>query len=112
MRLLLAFVSVWFPLTSVPSVAHVEWRCGTRGEQVAVRLTPPVATTVVYFEGRRRTLNGGGFVTPWQHGVVRVRLVQTTEARTLDATLTMYFDRGGYCEPYLPPPFTLRVRRL
>ncbi len=34
-----------------------------------------------------------------------------TAVRTLDATLTVRFSNLGYCEPYLPPPFTLGVVR-
>jgi hypothetical protein len=107
----LSFVSMWFPLTTVPSVASVDWRCGTRGEQLRVHLTPPVATTTIVFRGRRVTSNGGSTVTPWLRGAARIELIQGTEARTLDATVDVSFGNLGYCWSYLPPPFTLRVVR-
>ena len=107
----LAVLSGWFALTSVPSVATVEWRCGVRGEQVRVVPTPPVATTTVVFRGRRRVLNATPFATPWLRGTARLELIQATSARTLDATLAIRFSSAGFCEPYLPPPFTLRVVR-
>jgi hypothetical protein len=109
--LALAFVSAWFPLTTVPSVASVDWRCGTRGEQLRVRLTPPVATTTVVFRARRVRLDGGGWTTPWLTRTAEVELIQGTSARTLVATVTVRFALAGYCRPYLPPPFTLNVVR-
>ncbi|MGZ4332765.1 MAG: hypothetical protein ACXVRJ_00620 [Gaiellaceae bacterium] len=68
-------------------------------------------TTVVVFRGRRHTLNGGGFTTPWLAGPVRLELNQMTEARRLEARLAVGFANLGYCRSYLPPPFTLSVMR-
>jgi hypothetical protein len=111
MRVLLAALSAWFPLTTVPSVAHVDWRCGARGEQLRVVLTPPAVTTTVLLGRRSWTRAGGTFATPWVTGTTTILLKQFTEARELDATLTVRFARLGYCRPYLPPPFELRVAR-
>jgi hypothetical protein len=111
-RFLLAIVSAWFPLTSVPSVATIDWRCGTKGEQLIVRLTPPVATTTIVFRGHRRVLNGGSFRTGWLNGPATIELIQGTEARTIDAELNVQFRPGdSYCRPYLPPAFVLAVSR-
>jgi hypothetical protein len=111
-RVLLAAVSAWFPLTSIPIVAHVDWRWGPRGEQLRVVVTPPAATTIVRFRRRRWESAQGSFTTPWLTSKTTVVVTQFTEARKLDATLVVGFARaGGYTRPYLPPPFTLRVTR-
>jgi hypothetical protein len=111
-RVLLALVSAWFPLTSVPSVATIDWRCGAKGEQLVVRLTPPVATTTVVFRGRRHVLNGGSFRTGWLTHDATIELIQGTEARTVDAELNVQLrPHDSYCRPYLPPAFVLAVTR-
>lgn len=111
MRVLLAAVSAWFPLTGVPGVAHVDWRCGAQGEQLRVVLTPPAVTTSVVYRGRTWRSAHGAFTTPWLRTTATIAVRQSTEARELDATLVVRFGDAGYCRPYLPPPFTLRVTR-
>ena len=114
MRLLLAVLSAWFPLTYVPSVGTVSWRCGDRGIVLAFRLDQLSATTVLRYGAVRRTLNSGRQVTlpPLRAGTGRLELVQDTEARRLVAVLTVRVDpRRSYCWSYFPPPFTLTLAR-
>jgi hypothetical protein len=114
MRLLLAVLSAWFPLTYVPSVGTVSWRCADRGVVLGFTLDRMSATTVLRYGAVRRTLNPGRRVVlpPLRAGTGRLELVQETEARRLVATLTVRVDpQRNYCWSYFPPPFTLTLAR-
>lgn len=108
-----------FVLATIPSVGTVTWRCNISSGRygIALRLARISATTGVTVTAPRfhamRTLQPGQRVSlPLvRTGVERIVAAQGTEARTLRATVTATFERGrGYCFPYFPPRFSLRVR--
>jgi hypothetical protein len=111
-------------LTSLPSIGTITWRCtagaspSPRAYALGFRAFAASATDEVQFlvQGRvvrRRTMQPGESIAFPHLGaaVERVQIRQGTEARTLNASVSVDLRWAGhsYCWSYLPPPVTVRV---
>lgn len=111
-------------LTSLPSMGSITWRCtvgarpSPRAYALGFRAFAASATDEVQLlvRGRvvlSRTMQPGESISFPHLGaaVERVEITQGTEARTLNASVSVDLKWAGYsyCWSYLPPPVTVRM---